>query len=97
MSSDYIICLYSERMNHNFSLPFNLLFPSFKFFKVNYFILQVLATISQLNLDNKEQKQTIYRASQLLADSNGEVLGAVMDFLFEAASRCHHIPQAVSV
>ncbi|EEF30431.1 hypothetical protein RCOM_0272080 [Ricinus communis] len=55
----------------------------------------ILATISRLNLDNEGWKQTICRAYQLLRKSNGEVLGAIIDFLFEAASHCQYIPQAV--
>lgn len=38
-----------------------------------------------------------FQASEVVVDLNGEALGAAIHLLFKAASKCQHIPQAVSI
>ncbi|XP_026387623.1 uncharacterized protein LOC113282768 isoform X1 [Papaver somniferum] len=57
--------------------------------------IPVLSAISQLKLSSAVWESVLAKSLQLLGDLNHEVLGAAISFIFEAASKCQHLPEAV--
>ncbi|KAJ8773941.1 hypothetical protein K2173_009372 [Erythroxylum novogranatense] len=57
--------------------------------------IPALGAISQLECGSDEWENVLFQSFELLEDSNDEPLAATIEFLFKAASRCHHLPEAV--
>ncbi|MCL7025321.1 hypothetical protein MKW94_025380 [Papaver nudicaule] len=58
--------------------------------------IPVLSAISQLKLSSEVWESILAKSLQLLGDLNHEALGAAISFIFEAASKCQHLPEAVT-
>ncbi|KAK8482512.1 hypothetical protein V6N13_031240 [Hibiscus sabdariffa] len=57
--------------------------------------LPVFGALGQLECDGEVWERVLFQCFELLADSNDEPLVATIDFIFKAASQCHHLPDAV--
>ncbi|KAI9106664.1 hypothetical protein K1719_022192 [Acacia pycnantha] len=57
--------------------------------------IPVFAALCQLDCGSEVWEQVLYQSSELLTDSNDELLTETIDFLFKAASQCQHLPEAV--
>lgn len=60
------------------------------------FISQVFGALSQLECSSEVWERVLFQTLDLLADCNGEVLAATVDFVFKAALHSQHLPEAVS-
>ncbi|XP_077214729.1 uncharacterized protein LOC143849557 [Tasmannia lanceolata] len=56
--------------------------------------LPVLGALSQLEFGSEVWESVLFQAFKLLTDSNDELLAAAVNFVFKAASQCHHLPKA---
>ncbi|OUZ99845.1 MATH [Macleaya cordata] len=57
--------------------------------------IPVLSAISQLKLSSEVWESVLMKSLQLLWDLNHEALAAGISFIFKAASKCQHLPEAV--
>ncbi|XP_059644758.1 uncharacterized protein LOC132286440 isoform X2 [Cornus florida] len=57
--------------------------------------LPVFGALSQLDCSSDVWERVLLRSLELLADSNDELLVVTVDFIFKAALRCQHLPEAV--
>ncbi|KAG0485925.1 hypothetical protein HPP92_009809 [Vanilla planifolia] len=57
--------------------------------------IPVFGALSQLEFGSEVWEHVLFQAFEILSDSHGEPLVAVISFIFKAAAQCQHFPQAV--
>ncbi|XP_057958521.1 uncharacterized protein LOC131151284 [Malania oleifera] len=57
--------------------------------------LPVFGALSQLECGSEVWERVLLQSLELLVDANDEPLAATINFIFKAASRCQHLPEAV--
>ncbi|KAH6792429.1 TRAF-like family protein [Perilla frutescens var. hirtella] len=57
--------------------------------------LPVFGALTQLECSSEVWERVLFQSLELLADSNGEVLAATVDFVFQAALHSQHLLEAV--
>lgn len=55
-----------------------------------------MGALTQLDCSSEVWESVLFQSLELLADSNGDVLAATVDFVFQAALHSQHLLEAVS-